>query len=151
MNFVVKHFRDLSTDELYELLRLRCEVFIVEQTCYYQDIDDSDRHPEVVHVLGYQDEKLAAYLRVLPKGVTYPDYPSLGRVVIGESARGQGTGHALVEAGVSACLSNYGEQAIKISAQSHLQAFYCRHGFQAVSDEYLEDGILHIGMLRKPE
>ncbi|MGF1740917.1 GNAT family N-acetyltransferase [Vibrio profundum] len=151
MNFIVKQFKELSTDELYEVLRLRSEVFVVEQTCYYQDMDDRDRHPEALHVLGYQDEQLAAYLRVLPKGTTYSDYPSVGRVVIGESVRGQGAGHVLIECGIEACELKNPQQGIKISAQSHLQAFYRRHGFDVVSEEYLEDGIPHISMLRKPE
>ncbi|MPY25970.1 GNAT family N-acetyltransferase [Shewanella sp. YLB-07] len=151
MHFITKSFKELTIDELYELLQLRIEVFVVEQTCYYQDLDDKDRHPGAQHLLGYHDGRLAGYLRTLPRGVSYPEYQSIGRVVTSDAVRGQGTGHQLLEEGVALCLAQDAELAIKISAQEHLQGYYGRQGFVTVSDVYLEDGIDHVAMVRAPQ
>lgn len=147
-----KTFTELSLDQLYDALKLRVDIFVVEQTCFYPDLDSEkeqlDRHPQTIHLLGYHDEQLAAYLRILPKGQSYPDYVSIGRVVIGVNARGSGLGHELMTEALSLCQENFANEDIKISAQQHLKLYYQEHGFAQVSEMYLEDGIPHIAMLR---
>ena len=149
MNWIIKSFNQLTTNELYDFLKLRIDVFVVEQTCYYPDLDEVDRHPETLHVFGYKNNQIVGYLRILPKGTTYPDYNSIGRVIVADSERGSGLGHDLIIVGVNACTTHFSEQKIKISAQEHLAKFYQRHGFEQVSEMYLEDGIPHIGMIKQ--
>lgn len=149
MNWQIKHFSELTTHELYDILKLRVDVFVVEQTCYYPELDDLDRHPDTLHVFCYKNDALAAYLRILPKGTSYKEYPSIGRVVISESTRGTGLGHDLIKVGISACEEHFNTSTIKISAQEHLVKFYQQHEFEVVTEGYLEDGIPHVGMLRK--
>lgn len=144
-----KKFSQLSTHELYDILKLRIDIFVVEQTCYYPDLDDHDRHPETQHIFCYQQNMMTAYLRILPKGLTYPDNISIGRVVIAPSARGKGLGHQLMRAALTRCSSDFAEDTIKISAQEHLEQYYNQHGFSRVSERYLEDGIPHISMLQQ--
>ena len=151
MHFIIKSFNQLTIDELYELLQLRSEVFVVEQTCYYQDLDDRDRHPGALHLLGYHNDRLGGYLRILPKGVSYPEHQSIGRVVTSDAVRGQGAGHQLLHQGVALCLSQNSELPIKISAQEHLQGYYGSQGFVTVSEVYQEDGINHVAMVRAPQ
>lgn len=148
INWSVKTFSELSTDELYDLLKLRVDVFVVEQTCYYPELDELDRHPETRHLLAYQNNNLVGYLRVLPKATSYPEYISIGRVAIAKMARGSGLGHQLMKRGLSICQHNFADQSIKISAQLYLEAFYQSHGFDTVSEMYLEDGIEHIAMIK---
>ena len=147
MNWQIKAFNELTLDELYDILKLRIDVFVVEQTCYYPDLDDLDRHPDTLHVFGYQDDKIVGYLRILPKGTTYQEYNSIGRVIVSDALRGTGLGHNLIAHGVKACQEQFRENDIKISAQEHLAKFYQTHGFKQVTDMYLEDDIPHIGML----
>jgi len=146
-----KHFNELSLEQLYDLLKLRIDVFVVEQTCYYPDLDGEkgtlDRHKDTRHLLGYQGEKLVAYARVLPKGQNYEDYVSIGRVATSDLARGQGLGHELIEKSLEVCQQFFSEENVKISAQEHLKLFYAKHGFEQVSPMYLEDDIPHIAML----
>lgn len=149
MEWRVKSFEQLSTHELYDFLKLRIDVFVVEQTCYYSDLDELDRHPETLHVMGYNNNQLFAYLRVLPKGTTYTDYVSIGRVIIAEQARGSGVSHELIKRGIDVCLEQMKTSTIKISAQEHLAKLYHQHGFEQVTPMYLEDGIPHIGMLKQ--
>lgn len=149
MQWYVKTFQELTTNELYDLLKLRIDVFVVEQTCYYPDLDDLDRHQDTFHLLGYKDNKIIAYLRILPKGTSYQEYISIGRVAIAEIARGTGLGHELIKAGISYCENELNTSTIKISAQEHLAKLYQQHHFEQVSEMYLEDGIPHICMLRK--
>lgn len=150
-----KRFLELSLDQLYDVLKLRIDIFVVEQTCYYPDLDGDkdqlDRHPNTIHLLGYQKDDLIAYLRILPKGESYSDYISIGRVVIAKQARGGGIGHELMNEALSLCHENFPGEKIKISAQQHLKAYYQQHGFIQVSEMYLEDGIPHIAMLREHE
>ncbi|RHW74848.1 GNAT family N-acetyltransferase [Colwellia sp. RSH04] len=145
-------FKQLSTEQLYDVIKLRVDVFVVEQDCPYPDLDGNkgelDRHPETTHLLGYQDNTLVAYLRILPKGQNYADYVSIGRVVTAIENRGSGLGHQLMQQGIEQCLKQYPNQPIKISAQQHLSRFYQQHGFTQVSKMYLEDNIPHIAMLR---
>ena len=144
----VKTFQQLTLDELYDALKLRIDVFVVEQTCFYPDLDDLDRHPETLHLFNYSDNKIASYLRILPKGLSYNEYPSIGRVIIASHARGTGLGHQLMTKAIEVCQRSFPNQQIKISAQEHLEKFYNQHGFERVSKMYLEDGIPHISMLK---
>lgn len=140
-------YSDLTRDQLYSLLRLRAEVFVVEQDCPYQDLDDKDQ--QAIHFLGLtRDGRLAAYTRLLDKGLSYPDYASIGRVITAPFARGKGLGRKLMTASVEALHAAYGVQAVKISAQAHLQAYYGSVGFETVTEGYMEDGIPHVGMVR---
>ena len=147
-----KHFDELSLNELYDSLKLRIDVFVVEQTCYYPDLDSEhnqlDRHPETIHLLGQQDGNLVAYLRILAQGQSYEDYISIGRVAIAEQARGAGLGHELILEALKLCQQHFPEQGIKISAQEHLISFYQQHGFEQVSQMYLEDNIPHVAMIK---
>jgi ElaA protein len=141
-----KAFNELTTNELYDILKLRVDIFVVEQTCYYPELDNADRHIDTRHLYLYQANNIQAYLRILPKGLTYDDYVSIGRVAIAEEARGTGLGHQLIEQGIKICQQLYPKQAIKISAQQHLENLYQQHGFVTVSEMYLEDNIPHISM-----
>ena len=147
----VKHFDELSLHQLYDLLKLRIDIFVVEQSCFYPDLDGDknqlDRAKETLHVLGYQDNALVAYLRILPKGQSYDDYISIGRVAIAEQARGVELGHELMLKALYLCQKNFPQHNIKISAQEHLINFYQQHGFEQVSEIYLEDGIPHVSMV----
>jgi ElaA protein len=153
----VKHFNDLTNDELYDALKLRVDVFVVEQTCYYPDLDDKDRHPETLHLFSYSssnrdennnDSEMSSYLRILAKGQSYDNYVSIGRVVIAPKARGTGLGHELMSEALSVCQSYFPDHKIKISAQEHLEKYYNKHGFVRVSAMYLEDDIPHIAMIK---
>jgi ElaA protein len=145
-----KCFSELSLDELYDLLKLRVDVFVVEQTCFYPDLDSDkgslDRHDETIHLIGYQEDKLVAYARILAKGQSYEDYTSIGRVAVAEIARGSGVGHELISKAVAVCSTSFPNIDIKISAQEHLSNYYQKHGFKPISDMYLEDDIPHIAM-----
>lgn len=149
MKWQIKKFNDLSTNELYDALKLRIDVFVVEQSCFYPDLDDLDRHSETLHLYCYQNGKMAAYLRILAKGQSYAEYPSIGRVIIAPHARGSGLGHVLMEEALKACAYYFTKQDIKISAQEHLELYYNKHGFSRNSEMYLEDGIPHISMIKK--
>jgi ElaA protein len=151
--WIVKHFDELLLDQLYDLLKLRVDVFVVEQTCYYPDLDSDkdqlDRHQDTLHLLGYQDDKLVAYVRILPKGQSYDNYISIGRVTTASNARGSGLGHELMVESLKVCHENFANQDIKISAQEHLITFYRQHGFEQVSAMYLEDDIPHVAMIKQ--
>jgi ElaA protein len=148
VNWACRAFDELSLPQLYEILALRQEVFVVEQTCYYQDADGKDQ--EALHVGGYTDGKLIAYTRILPRGISYPDYASIGRVLTAPSARGRGLGRPLMRFSLDSLYEAYGQQPVKISAQAHLQAFYGSLGFTGVGEGYLEDGIPHRAMVLLP-
>lgn len=140
----IKRFNELSLDELYQVLQLRAEVFIVEQDCVYQDIDGKDS--KALHLLGEFDGKVAAYARLFKAG-DYFDEASIGRVVIAREYRDKKWGHDLMREAISG-LDAIGETAITISAQLYLQQFYESHRFVTVGESYLEDGIPHIQMRR---
>lgn len=149
MNWQHLKFNQLDINTLYDIIKLRIDVFVVEQTCYYPDLDDLDRHPDSLHVFAYdENNQLAAYLRCLPPGTVYPDYPAIGRVVTAEHARGKDLGHPLIEQGIKACEQHWPEYGIKMSAQDHLQRYYHQHNFATVGESYLEDDIAHINMIR---
>ena len=145
MDFKVKNFQELTTSELYEILQLRSEVFVVEQDCVYQDIHFKDQ--KALHVLGLKDDKIIAYTRLFDSK-QYFDTPSIGRVIVKDTERKFGYGHDLIKASIQAIVNNYQEKLITISAQTYLQKFYESHGFKQVDEGYLEDGIPHIKMVR---
>ena len=145
MDFKVKNFQELTTSELYEILQLRSEVFVVEQDCVYQDIDFKDQ--KALHVLGLKNDKIIAYTRLFDSK-QYFDTPSIGRVIVKDTERKFGYGHDLIKASIQAIVNNYEERIITISAQTYLQKFYEYHGFKQVGEGYLEDGIPHIKMVR---
>jgi ElaA protein len=145
MQWIVKTFGELTTTELYALLRLRSEVFVVEQACAFQDMDDTDQL--AVHVMGYIDNELAAYTRLFGPGIKY-EYASIGRVVTSQKARGSGAGRLLMEYSIAIVEERFGKAPIKIGAQQYLQKFYTSLGFVKSSEMYMEDGIPHIEMIR---
>ena len=148
MKIVVKTFKELTQIELYKVLQLRSEVFVVEQDCVYQDIDGRDQ--KAYHVLGYSDNNLVAYTRFFAP-CTYAGNTSFGRVVVKLDYRRYGYGKEMVAQTISAIQKRYGKQPIEISAQAHLTVFYQEFGFQQEGEGYLEDGIPHIKMIRHPK
>jgi ElaA protein len=136
-------FDDLSTIELYQLLQLRSEVFVVEQNCVYQDIDNFDL--DAIHVLALDGTKVVAYARLL-KGGTRFSKASIGRVVVHADYRGNGVARHLMQTSIQAIFSQWNASAIHISAQQYLERFYQSLGFITHEEPYLEDGIPHVGM-----
>lgn len=146
IKFVVKEFKELTIDELYSILQLRSEVFVVEQNCVYQDLDFKDS--EAIHVIGKENEKTVAYSRIFKSG-DYFIKPSIGRIVVKKEYRGSSYGYQLVKESIDFIYHNFEEKSILISAQKYLTKFYKSFGFIQQGDEYLEDGIPHIKMLKK--
>ena len=144
---MTKHFDQLSINELYEILALRAEVFVVEQNCPYQDLDGKDK--KAIHVLGMQNNNIVAYARILENGMVYKNYSAIGRIVTHNSIRGKGYGDQLVLSAIEATKASYPSTPIKISAQAHLEKFYNGLGFIFTGEAYLEDNIPHIGMVLK--
>lgn len=145
MEIEVKNFGELSTKELYDVLQLRSEVFVVEQDCVYQDIDGKD--DRALHIMGWEDDNLVAYARCFEAG-DYFDEASIGRILVRENYRKLGYGHVITKASIEAIKTNFKADKIKISAQVYLVIFYESHGFKTYGDRYLEDGIPHIAMIR---
>ncbi|WP_298762846.1 GNAT family N-acetyltransferase [uncultured Polaribacter sp.] len=145
MKFFTKSFHALTTTELYAILQLRSEVFVVEQDCVYQDLDFKDQ--KALHVIGFKNDKIVAYTRIFKPG-DYFKNSSIGRVVVQENERKYGYGHHLMKASIKAIKENFKEDIITISAQVYLKKFYESHGFYQIGEEYLEDGIPHIRMDR---
>lgn len=144
----MKTFEQLTITELHEIFKLRVDVFVVEQACAYPEVDGKDILPDTRHIMFLDDGVLAAYTRVLAPDVSYPGHSSIGRIANAESHRGMGLGHKIVAASIVACLEYWPDKDIEIGAQAHLQNFYQKHGFVTVSDEYLDDGIMHVDMVR---
>ena len=144
LNWTLKKFDGLTTIELYALLQLRNEVFVVEQNCAYQDADDKDQ--KSFHLMGWDGDTLAAYTRIIPAGISYAE-ASIGRVVTSPRYRGAGAGKTLMQLSISNTFGLFNCNAIKIGAQLYLRKFYESLGFVQSSDEYLEDNIPHIEML----
>ena len=145
ITWVLKDFHSLSSDELYAILRLRTEVFVVEQNCVFQDLDNKDQH--CLHLMGWKNDLLAAYTRLVPAGVSY-EQNSIGRVVIAPSARRGGLGKTLMEKSIEEVNNQFGTGPIKIGAQLYLKEFYESLGFKQSGNMYDEDGIDHIHMIR---
>nr|WP_321233937.1 GNAT family N-acetyltransferase [uncultured Psychroserpens sp.] len=146
LDIKVKTFQEFTTQELYNVLQLRSEVFVVEQDCVYQDIDGKDQ--KALHVIGYKNNEVVAYTRVFQPG-DYFEYASIGRVVVSEKERQYKYGYDIMKASIEAIHSRYNTTQIKISAQTYLKRFYNNLEFFEVGEEYLEDGIPHIGMIYK--
>ena len=147
VNWTIKKFDELTLEELYAMLQLRNEVFIVEQNCVYIDIDGKDQ--PAWHLMAIENDKIVAYTRILPPGLSYSD-PAIGRVVTSSSKRRSGLGRELMKRSIEACEKLFGKISISLSAQVYLQSFYESLGFIVAGEEYLEDGIPHIKMSRKP-
>ena len=145
ITWLLKRFDELTPSQLYAILQLRSEVFVVEQNCVFQDADDKDQGSW--HLMGYENTKLIAYTRIVPAGVIY-EVPSIGRVVTSPSVRGKGAGRLLMQESIKVLYELFGRQPIKIGAQFYLKKFYGSLGFKQISDIYLEDGIEHIYMLK---
>lgn len=145
VRWVIQPFQAFDLEQLYEALRLRSDVFVVEQNCMYADLDGKDQHSW--HVLGYAGDQLVAYARLIPPGISY-EMSSIGRVVTHANFRHHRLGTALMEQCIAWIAQQWPGEAIKISAQYHLKKFYNRFGFEQVSDPYDDAGIPHIAMLR---
>ncbi|MCB0444410.1 MAG: GNAT family N-acetyltransferase [Gelidibacter sp.] len=145
LDIKTKAFNKLTTDELYAILHLRSEVFVVEQDCVYQDVDYKDQ--KALHVLGYKADKLVAYTRLFKSG-DYFENASIGRVLVAKNQRQHQYGYDIMNASMDAIKLYFGETTIKISAQKYLVKFYNNLGFKQVGKEYLEDGIPHIAMIK---
>jgi ElaA protein len=144
MIFEFKHFAELSLNELYDILQLRAEIFVVEQDCVYNDLDRLDK--DAVHQFLKKDGDIVAYSRLLKPATRFPDY-SIGRVVVRQSERGTGLGILMMNEAKEYILTSWETTKIKVSAQKYLRKFYENLGFKVVTEEYMEDGIPHVGML----
>ena len=145
LDISVKTFNQLSLDELYYILQLRSEVFVVEQDCVYQDVDGKDQ--KATHIIGKQNNKIIAYTRIFKPG-DYFEEASIGRVVVSEKTRNLKYGHQLMIASIKAVETSFSTNKIKLSAQKYLEKFYNNLGFKTVGESYLEDGIPHIAMIK---
>lgn len=143
MELVVKRFGELTVEELYEILRLRVDIFVLEQRCLYPEIDGRD--PTAWHVFFREKGAIKAYLRVLPPGVSFPE-AALGRVLAAERRRGLGS--RIVAEGIRIAREKLGTEVLMLEAQTYARGLYERAGFRQVSEEFLEDGIPHILMRR---
>ena len=149
MEWYCQSFAELSAKHMYQILKLRQDVFVVEQDCAFPDIDGID--PEVWHFYGVDNDEVVAYTRLIDTEVSYPNALSIGRVVVAPGARGTGLSYELMERSILEVRKLFGNQDIKIGAQSHLAGMYGKLGFIQSSDEYLEDGIPHITMTLKSQ
>jgi ElaA protein len=147
ITWAIKKFNELSPDELYAILRLRSEVFVVEQNCVFLDMDNKDQPSW--HLMGWDNDILIAYSRLVPPGISYHQ-PSIGRVVTSPAARGGGIGKLLMKESIIQSEKLFGNLPITIGAQLYLKKFYTSLGFEQSSDIYDEDGIDHIEMIRQP-
>ncbi|WP_300026921.1 GNAT family N-acetyltransferase [uncultured Maribacter sp.] len=146
LDIKVKSFKEFDIEELYDVLRLRSEIFVVEQDCVYQDIDGKDS--KAIHIIGYKNKTVVAYTRIFKAG-DYFDQASIGRVAVQEDYRKFGYGKVIMKASITAVQEHFNENEIKISAQKYLTQFYTDLGFKSTGEEYLEDGIPHIAMMKK--
>lgn len=145
IHWEVLSFPQLTTDTLYKLIKLRIDVFVVEQTCPYPELDGKDCADGVYHLIGTKNNEMVACARLLPPGISY-DNVSIGRVATKESTRGNGLGHQLLSEALLQCEKLWPAKTIDIGAQEHLTHFYQKHGFNVISDMYLEDDIPHVDM-----
>ncbi|HEY6504461.1 MAG TPA: GNAT family N-acetyltransferase [Chitinophagaceae bacterium] len=145
VTWTVKKFDELTPHELYAILRLRSEVFVVEQKCVFLDMDNKDQSS--YHLMGWQNDQLTAYTRLVPPGISYKE-SSIGRVVTSPAARGNSLGKRLMKESIKQAEALFGKKPIRIGAQLYLKDFYHSFGFEQSSDIYDEDGIDHIEMIR---
>lgn len=146
-NWQCKRFAQLSNEQLYELLKFRVDIFVVEQHCPYPELDDKDRLIDTLHLIAYQHAKIIAYARLLPPGASYPE-ASIGRFAVAESLRRRGIGSMLMTKCLEHIATHWPDHDIKVSAQAHLKSFYDTFGFIKNSNTYLEDDIPHIEMFK---
>lgn len=142
MEIIIKKYNELSLNELYDILKIRVSVFVVEQKCPYQEIDDKDKN--AYHIYIKENNEIKAYLRVLDKGVSFPE-ASIGRILTTE--RNKGYSNIIIKEGIKLAKEKYNADKIKILAQTYAKGIYEKHGFKQVSDEFFEDDIPHIIML----
>ena len=142
----IKNFQELSTTELYRILQLRNEVFIVEQKCPYQDLDDKDL--KALHIVGTKEDNIVAYTRIFKPGDSMKQ-ASIGRVVVKQNERKHGYGQDIMKISIEAIEKNFKETYIQLSAQAYLKKFYNSFGFLEIGELYLEDDIPHILMEKK--
>ncbi|MBR7199893.1 GNAT family N-acetyltransferase [Pseudomonas sp. 14A] len=147
IEWICKHHSDLGKEQLYALLKLRSDVFVVEQKCAYPDLDGQDLEGDTHHLMGWEDDQLMAYLRLLDPESQGGDVV-IGRVITAPAGRGKGLGHEMMEQALKQAEKHWPQVPIYLSAQAHLQGYYGRYGFVVAGEEYLEDGIPHIGMRR---
>lgn len=145
MNWILSRFEALTLHQLYDVLKLRQQIFVVEQNCVYPDLDDYDKH--CYHLLGFEGDELICCSRILPPGVKY-EQASIGRVALKKERRGIGIADELMNTSISDLYKLFGKVPIKIGAQAYLENFYSKFGFKTISEPYDEDGILHIDMLK---
>ena len=145
IQWITKSFAALTNIELYALLRLRCEIFVVEQNCVYLDVDNNDQ--KAFHTLGYIGDELVATTRLFEKDIMYDGYQSIGRVLTAQKYRRTGAGKDLMNYSIKECERLFGKGPIKIGAQMYLKKFYSEFGFEQSGDMYDEDAIDHIPMI----
>lgn len=146
LRWVTKSFSELTVDELYDLLKLRSEVFVVEQNCIFLDMDNNDQ--KAFHTIGFMGDEVVATTRLFDKDIMYEGYQSIGRVVTAPKHRGLSIGKALIQYSIQECERLFGKGPIKIGAQLYLKKFYGEQGFEQSGEVYLEDDIDHIPMIR---
>lgn len=146
MQFILKRLDELSPLELYKMLQLRSDVFVIEQNCIYRDMDDKDYHSH--HLLAIEDGVVLACCRLVEPGISYPE-PSIGRVCSLKEKRMEGIGLKLMVEAMKACAGLWPGEDVVISAQQYLEKFYLKFGFQTISKPYMEDDIPHIKMIAK--
>ena len=145
LEITIKIFQELTTKELYDLIQLRIDVFCVEQNCVYQDLDGKDE--KAIHVIGKKNHRIIAYTRVFKPGDYFKE-SSIGRVVVRKDERQHKYGYDIMKASIQAVKEYFNETTIKLSAQTYLRKFYNNLGFKEIGEEYLEDGIPHIAMVK---
>lgn len=146
MKITVFKYQDLSPDRLYEILKLRSEVFVVEQKCAYQDLDNKDE--KALHLVGEENNKIIAYTRIFKKGDFFK-YSSIGRVLVKKDYRNKNYGRKIMKSSIDRLKKDPKEEKIELSAQKYLLKFYSELGFEKVGEEYLEDNIPHVKMILK--
>ena len=144
--WLLKYFDELTARELYAIMQLRNEVFVVEQQCIFQDADNKDQAG--YHLMAWREGLLVAYSRIIPAGIAYNDYPSIGRVTTSPMSRKKGLGRELMQRSIEQLQQLFGKAPIKLGAQLYLKDFYGSLGFVQSSDIYLEDNIQHIEMIK---
>jgi ElaA protein len=149
LNWQFKHYNDLLLNEFHDIISLRIKVFVVEQNCPYQELDGKDK--KCYHLICRNGKgDVVGTMRIVPPGVSYEEV-ALGRIVLDESARGEQQGHEMMKEAMTFSKEEFGDVAIKLSGQKHLEGFYNKHGFQSTGKEYLEDGIPHVEMKYLPQ
>ena len=145
MKIILKKFKKLTSFEVYQLLKLRQNVFIIEQNCIYPDIDDSDG--KALHLMFFEEEELIAYSRIFKPGIKFSNSSSIGRIVVSSNSRGSTIGKLLIDKSIEYCKELFPKTPIRIEAQSDLENYYKQFGFKTESSPYLVDGITHIKMV----